>query len=116
MDDETKNKLFEIINNISSQANNNNSTIPEPTNETSPDILSILNKIGNSNNVKQPLNETENSFDFSSILKLQKIMQAFNTNDSRKNLINEIKPFLRTSRKNKINEYIACLSVISAFS
>ena len=106
------NPLLDIIQSISQNLNqnidkNNNSS----NNEFN--IMDIINNLNIENNSNKVQN---NSFDISNIMKMQKIISALKTEDPRKNLLMTIKPFLRTTRQSKIDEYITCLSVITAFS
>ncbi|MNP28799.1 hypothetical protein D3C76_1217920 [compost metagenome] len=48
------------------------------------------------------------------ILKMQRMLGSMNKSDPRKNLLLSLKPFLRQSRQDKLNEYITILSVTSA--
>lgn len=111
MENET-NPILDILKNVTENLSNNMNT--QNTNDNSNiNFMDFLNSIGNKN-----INSTNNnsSFDLSYILKMQKILSAFNTEDSRKNLLMNIKPFLRISRQNKIDEYVTYLSVITAIS
>ncbi|MBR1883490.1 MAG: hypothetical protein IJ809_00830 [Clostridia bacterium] len=121
MENET-NALYDIIQSLSQNLSTNTDNLKteyvEQTNKnTSQDlnILDILNNLGitNSSSENTP-KDTSNTFDISTIVKMQKLLSAFNSEDPRKNLLMGIKPFLRSSRQNKINEYIAYFSVISA--
>ena len=112
MENET-NPLLEIIQNISQNLNNTSNNITnnfsnETSNSSNFNILDLINNFTNMNS------QTNNSFDLSSLLKMQKIITALNEEDPRKNLLTSIKPFLRKSRQNKIDQYITYLSVISA--
>ena len=116
MENET-NPLLEIIQNISQNLNNNNlnnisnNTLNNQTNNSND--LNIFDLINNFSNTNIQTNQN-NTFDLSSLIKIQKIISALNEEDPRKNLLTSIKPFLRKSRQNKIDEYITYLSIISA--
>ena len=122
MDNES-NPLIDIINalsnaNQSNNDNNLNAQYVEQTNKnTNQDIniLDIINNLGLANKADQNIKpKEENSFDLNSILKIQKIVSAFSKEDPRKNLLAQLKPFLRESRKSKIDQYITYFSVITA--
>lgn len=122
MDNES-NPLIDIINalsnaNQSNNDNNLNAQYVEQTNKnTNQDIniLDIINNLGLANKADQNIKpKEENSFDLNSILKIQKIISAFSKEDPRKNLLAQLKPFLRESRKSKIDQYITYFSVITA--
>ena len=114
--------LIEIINAISNASENTqdnlNTQYVEQTNKnTNQDIniMDILNNLGFSNKTDASIKpKEENSFDLNSILKMQKIITAFTKEDPRKNLLGQLKPFLRPSRKSKIDQYITYFSIISA--
>jgi hypothetical protein len=83
----------------------------EEKNDTSnslSDIINIFTKNqDNSNN--------ENSgLDMNTIFKIQKIISNINKDDPRKKLLLSLKPFLRKSRQDKINEYISYLTIVNA--
>lgn len=88
-----------------------------------PELLSGLGNSNNSSNKKSQnnySNENSNSsnsdnlnIDMNTIFKMQKIIGSMNKSDPRKNLLLSLKPFLRQSRQDKINEYITILSLTS---
>lgn len=52
------------------------------------------------------------------ILKMQKIMSSLNNdkqNDSRTNLLISLKPYLKDSRKNKVDQYIQLMKMGKIF-
>ena len=91
----------EMMQNFSSMMNNNN------TNNN--------NKAENSNTINNSTsnntNNNSNSFDFSNIdmntiMKMKNIMEKMNnTNDPRSNLLSSLKPYLRDSKKEKLDQY-----------
>ena len=88
-----------------------------------PELLSGLGNSNNNSNKKSQnnySNENINSsnsdnlnIDMNTIFKMQKIIGSMNKSDPRKNLLLSLKPFLRQSRQDKINEYITILSLTS---
>lgn len=86
------------------------------------DIGSVLNMFGGNNNSNSGnQNKTENnsgfdlgSIDPSTILKFQRILSSMNKTDPKKNLLLSLKPFLRKSRQDKLNEYITMLTIANA--
>ena len=114
--------LFDLISNIQSKLDeknlkeNNTPTEIHTTNnttttnnETNFNLNDIINNLTSSTENKT--NE-ESNFDINNILKFQKILSSFNSEDPRKKLLLSLKPFLRESRQNKINEYITYLTII----
>ena len=79
----------------------------------------------NSNNSEQSQNSnnaannttTENSdipnIDINTLLKMQEIMKAMNTeqSSSRANLLRSLKPYLKPSRQEKVDQYIQLLNM-----
>ncbi len=106
------------------QENQNNFDFSKLSNILSnPNISNMLNGLkGNATyNEKKEINEEDSqntnefNIDINTILKLQKVMASMNKKDPRKNLLISLKPFLRKSRQDKINEYITILSLSNAF-
>ena len=62
-------------------------------------------------------NNNSNGFDFSNIdmntiLKMKSVMEKMNnTNDPRSNLLHSLKPYLRESRKEKLDQYVNLLNI-----
>ena len=113
-DENTVNKLKELI---------QNGNLNDVVSQIPPDVLknfsSMLNnnsesnkKISDSNKSYDEQNSSNNvNFDFNNIdintvLKIKSSMENMNTNnDSRSNLLNSLKPYLRDSRRTKIDQY-----------
>ncbi len=106
MDDSTSDALNNLISSIKEKMNESNTNISETLNEEKKDNNDNSNTNTNVNN--------SNSFDPDMLLKIQKIMGAMNGNNDKKNLLLSLKPFLRKTRQDKINEYINILNIISA--
>lgn len=88
--------------------------------ETSENLKNILNNYSSSNN--ESSNESINSsnsssgipdFDIGTILKLKSVMDTMNNskNDPRSNLLKSLKPYLKDSKKEKIDQYIKLLNI-----
>ncbi|MCI9365107.1 MAG: hypothetical protein HFJ54_00235 [Clostridia bacterium] len=64
------------------------------------------NESSNSNSNENSNNQTSN-IDFETILKMKSIMEKMNNNnDPRANLLLSLKPYLKDSRKEKVDQYI----------
>lgn len=111
MNDDNKDALNNLINSIQEKMNGNESSQKEENN-SSFDLSSILNAFNQ--NKEENSNNTEPSFDPSLLLKIQKIISSMNNNNPKKDLLLSLKPFLRKSRQDKMNEYLTILNVISA--
>lgn len=130
--------LSDLIQNIQAKMNSEETNNIENQVETSNTDMTENNNNNNSNNISSLLNNldlpsilgafsnngnnnsnTQNSNPFSGIdpsfiLKAQKIMSSVTRDDPKKNLLLSLKPFLRQSRQDKINEYISMLTIINA--
>ena len=98
----------EMINNIanmlknSNLTNNNNSN---PNNQRTDD---------NSNSQNNPNNNsgTNSSIDFETIMKIKSMMDKLNKKDDpRSNLLYSLKPYLRKSRQDKLDQYVNLLKI-----
>ena len=111
IDQESLNKLNNMM---------KNGNVSELLSQIPPDVMqnfsSMMNNqndnSGNSNNNEQNSStSTQNSFDFSNIdmntiIKIKNIIEKMNTtNDPRSNLLASLKPYLKDSKKNKLDEY-----------
>lgn len=81
----------------------------------SPEMMSTLvNMFGNSSQNNQSNNSSQNktsgfdtNFDINTILKMKNIIDKMNVKDDpRSNLLRSLKPYLRDSRKNKLDQYV----------
>lgn len=123
----------------SSDCNNNNNNdddgndFSQPSSEANsnninPEMLkNIMNMFNNSNNsTSNDSNNTNNSnsspnIDFNTLLKMKSIMDKMNTNknDPRSNLLLSLKPYLKESRKSKVEQYVQLFNmtkIIDAFN
>jgi len=95
------NSLFSMFNNSSTNENSNN------------------NSSGNSSHQDHTnsTNNSENSFgnagiDFETIMRMKTIIDKMNTKDDpRSNLLQSLKPYLKDSRKSKIDQYIRLMNM-----
>ena len=114
--------MNEDMSNLMNQINNmmKNNQIPD-------DIKNIINSMSqnssNSANTDSQGNGTssENTssdssipeFDMATIMKLKSIMDSMksNSNDPRANLLKSLKPYLKESRKSKVDQYIQLMNM-----
>lgn len=117
MNEDNQDALNNLINSIQEKMGNNiqESNQVEENSTSSFDISSLLNVLNNNNNNYQnsEVSNESSGFDPSLLLKFQKIIGAMNNSNPQKDLLLSLKPFLRKSRQNKINEYLTILSLIS---
>ncbi len=108
------NDIQQMMNNLQNSNNNTDDVL----NKISPEMINNLNNMLNSNNQSNPnsSNNSNNSnnfnIDMNTIMKMQSIMkQMNNTNDPRANLLYSLKPYLRDSKKNKLDQYVNLLNI-----
>lgn len=113
-DENTMNKLKNMINN--GDLNNIISQIPpEMMQNVSSTINGNNSESNNSNssstNSSNTTNNNFNNIDMNTILKMKSVIDSMNnSNDPRSNLLNSLKPYLRNSRKEKIDQYANLLN------
>ena len=98
------------IKNILNTMTNNNSTTDNPQD------FSSSNNDDSRTNSSTTNNPFEN-FDMNTFIKMQQILSSMNNsqNDSRTNLLLSLKPYLKESRKNKVDQYIQLLKIEKVF-
>lgn len=111
----------QMMNNFQASSNNqNNSQTPDLNNilnNFSPEMINNLSSMLNSNNQNTSQNSNSgnsNNFnlDMNTIMKMKSIMENMNNkNDPRANLLYSLKPYLRDSKKEKLDQYVNMLNV-----
>lgn len=128
MENNENNYLFELIQELQSklgeEKNPNTNEDKINTDYVQESMFNNSNKKDNNNfnisdifnnlNLSSLLGNNDSGFDINSIMKFQKILSAMNKDDPRKNLLISLKPFLRKSRQEKINEYLTYLTIGNA--
>lgn len=116
------------INNIKNMVNNGN--LSEAMSQISPEMIQNFSKMlsnqennqnqepNNNNNNNNNSSNSDDAFDFSNIdmntiMKMSSVMGKMNNsaNDPRSNLLNSLKPYLRDSKKGKLDNYMNLLNV-----
>lgn len=101
----------DMMQNFSSMMKNNSTS---KKNNFNVDISSDSSPNHNtfSQNSSDNTNFNFNNIDMNTILKMKSVMENLNTNnDPRSNLLNSLKPYLRNSRKEKIDQYANLLNL-----
>lgn len=107
--------MSDIMNKLNSMLKNN---------ELPDDIKNIVNNFSSSGKSDSGTSSSNNNtsfdtsgIDFDTILKMKTIMDSINNpqNDPRSNLLKSLKPYLRDSRKSKIDQYIKIFSMGKVF-
>ena len=122
MNNEDMSDVFEKINNIAGQnnispemVNNlfnmfNNSSNNESSNNNSSDNFSHQDYNNCTNNSNNPFGNS--GIDFETIMRMKTIIDKMNTKDDpRSNLLQSLKPYLKDSRKSKIDQYIQLMNM-----
>ncbi len=104
------------INNLMNQFNQmlQNNDIPGDLKN----IVDNLKNSSNSNNNSDNNNSTSSpDIDINTILKMKQVMDSMNSNkdDPRTNLLLSLKPYLKESRKQKVDQYIKLFGLGKAF-
>ena len=100
------NNLFNMLNNSSNSEvhNNNNSNTSNGTSQNSNNTSASSNSQNNSFN--------NNGIDFETIMKMKSIIDKMNVKDDpRSNLLQSLKPYLKDSRKSKVDQYIQLMNM-----
>ena len=83
-------------------------------NEFPDDIKNMMNNFSNSNSQNSNSSDTDtSSIDFDTILKMKNIVDSMNKqkNDPRANLLKSLKPYLRETKQEKLDQYVNLLKV-----
>lgn len=112
MPENIRNMLNSMTNNTSnsSTTQKHNSTNNQKMNDTD-DSTSSRSKSNNSST------NNFSNIDMNTIIKIQQIMNSMNNtqNDSRTNLLLSLKPYLKESRKSKVDQYIQLMKMGKIF-
>lgn len=103
----SSNDLNNLLSQVSPEMINNLSNILNSNTQTSSQNSSNQN-INNST----PNNNNNFNLDMNTIMKMKSIMENMNNkNDPRANLLYSLKPYLRDSKKDKLDQYVNLLNV-----
>jgi len=116
LNNEDMSDVFEKLNNIAGQ----NNISPEMVNNLFSMFNNTSNNNENSNNNSSDNfshQDYDNSFgnsgiDFETIMRMKTIIDKMNTKDDpRSNLLQSLKPYLKDSRKSKVDQYIQLMNM-----
>jgi len=107
--DNIKDIMSNFSNNSGQQEGNSSSLNIDPNIIST--LLSSLNK--NTSGTSESTQNESNNIDIETILKMKTIIDKMNQNqnDPRANLLRSLKPYLRNSRKDKLEQYVKLLSM-----
>ena len=103
-------------NNNSNASSSENMDINNVLSHISPEMINNLSSMLNSNSStsQNSNNSSQNNLnlDINTIMKMKSIMENMNNkNDPRANLLYSLKPYLRDSKKNKVDQYVNMLNI-----
>ena len=112
----------EIPDDIKNIINNFKNSSNSPKSEKDDKNSSSTNNSGTSNNFYNSNNPSDNGsstpeIDINTILKMKQIMDSMNSkkDDPRANLLMSLKPYLKESRKKKVDQYVKLFGLGKAF-
>ena len=100
----------EMVNNLFNMFNNSNNSNNQNSNTNCSDTSSNQDYNNSTNNQNNPFGNS--GIDFETIMKMKSIIDKINTKDDpRSNLLQSLKPYLKDSRKSKIDQYIQLMNM-----
>ena len=100
----------DMVNNLFTMFNNSNNSNNQNTNTNSSDNSSNQDYNNSTNNQNNPFGSS--GIDFETIMKMKTIIDKMNTKDDpRSNLLQSLKPYLKDSRRSKIDQYIQLMNM-----
>ena len=114
--DSMSNNMDDLFANVKKMVDSGNipDDIKQMMNNVSPEMVNNLGNMINSNN-QFTQNSSQNgnlNLDMNTIMKMKSIMENMNNkNDPRANLLYSLKPYLRDSKKDKLDQYVNLLNV-----
>lgn len=107
-----------LVNNLNNGNNDSNTTLHNMISQVSPEMLNNLSSMFQSNSSNDSStnssNNSSNSFnlDPQTLMKMTSIINNLNKKDNPgTNLLHSLKPYLRDSRKNKVDQYANLLNI-----
>ena len=114
--DSMSNNMDDLFANVKKMVDSGNipDDIKQMMNNVSPEMINNLGNMMNSNNQSNQNSSQNGNFnlDMNTIMKMKSIMENMNNkNDPRANLLYSLKPYLRDSKKDKLDQYVNLLNV-----
>ena len=104
-----------MINNLNNSNTDSKQTLNNMLNQVSPEMLNNLSSMLNSSNSSSSSQSAQDNglnIDMATLMKMTSIINKMYSNDSAsKNLLQSLKPYLRDSRKDKLDQYSNLLNV-----
>lgn len=112
------NEVQGFVNNLNNGNNDSNKTLHNMLSQVSPEMLNNLSSMFQSNSstgsITNTSTDSSNSFnlDPQTLMKMTSIINNMNKKDNPgTNLLHSLKPYLRDSRKNKLDQYANLLNI-----
>lgn len=108
------NNLVNMLQNSTKSSDNNTSNPREANIDTSNlgDLFSSFTSMQNASENTNNSDSNNSSIDIDTILKIKSVMEKMNTkNDPRSNLLYSLKPYLRESKRSKLDQYANLLKI-----
>ena len=114
--DSMSNNMDDLFANVKKMVDSGNipDDIKQMMSNVSPEMVNNLGNMMNSNNQSNSNSSQNENFnlDMNTIMKMKSIMENMNNkNDPRANLLYSLKPYLRDSKKDKLDQYVNLLNV-----
>lgn len=105
--------IKQMMNNLqNSSSSNTNTDINNILNQVSPDMINNLSGMLNNKSNQSSNNSSNMNIDMNTIMKMKNIMDNMNKKDDpRANLLHSLKPYLRDSKKDKLEQYVNLLNI-----
>ncbi len=111
--------MSDIINKFTSSMNNSESSENSGNSSISPEMISnLMNMFKNNQNKNEKENQPDNStsstpqIDIQTLFKMKTIFEQINKKDDpRAQLLMSLKPYLKDSRKDKLDQYVQLLNM-----
>ena len=114
------NNFVNMLKNTDTNGTTDSNNESKDNNESNIDFSKLGNLLSNftsnsnqnNDNNSSDSNSNNSSIDFETILKIKSLMEAMNTkNDPRSNLLYSLKPYLRESKRSKLDQYANLLKI-----
>lgn len=100
------------INNTSNNNNDLNNILSQFSPETLNNLSSMLQSNNQNSNSSNPNNSSGFNIDMNTMMKMKNIISSMKQkNDPRANLLYSLKPYLRDSKKDKLDQYVNLLNM-----
>ncbi len=105
-------EMQDLINNINNKNGDSNKTLNDMLSQVSPEMINNVSSMLKGNNNSNSSSNNNLNLDAETIMKMSSVINAMNQKDNPgSNLLNSLKPYLRDSRKSKVDQYSNLLNL-----